>query len=83
MLENLHFHTGEEANDPDFAMKIVRSTGARYFIQDGFSLIHQARASTDAITVFVPGVAGFLVGREYGVILNATELPGIKSLLDA
>ena len=83
MLENLRFHTGEEVNDSDFAMKLVKSTGARYFVQEGCGIVWQAHASTDAITLYIPSVAGLLLERDYKTILRATELPGIKNLLDA
>lgn len=64
LLENLRFHPGEEANDYDFARQIADSTGARYFVQDGFGVVHRAHASTDAITYYIPAVAGFLVESE-------------------
>ena len=83
VLENLRFHAGEEANDSDFATKLVKSIGARYFVQEGCGIVWQAHASTDAITLCIPSVAGLLLERDYKAILRATELPGIKNLLDA
>ncbi len=35
LLENLRYHAEEEANDEQFAKKIVESTSAQVFIQDG------------------------------------------------
>ena len=74
LLENLRFFEGEEQNSSQFAKLIVRSTGARYFVQDGFGVVHRSHASTDAITQFVPAVAGLLLEREYlaltGAMLN-------------
>ena len=75
LLENLRFHPEETANDEDFARNLVTSTGARYFVQDGFSVIHRAHASTDAITHYIPGVAGFLVEREYDILTKAMKKP--------
>ena len=49
LLENLRFSPDEEANSEDFAHKIVESTSADVFVQDGFAVIHRAHASTDAI----------------------------------
>ncbi|HEU4830971.1 MAG TPA: phosphoglycerate kinase [Candidatus Saccharimonadales bacterium] len=75
MLENLRFYAQEEANDHDFAMNIVKSTGARFFVQDGFGVVHRAHASTDAIEMCVPGVAGLLLEHEYTTITRAMESP--------
>lgn len=75
VLENLRFNPEEEANDSDFARDLVRDTGARYFVQDGFGVVHRAHASTDAITQFVPSVAGLLLEREYTTITRAMKTP--------
>ncbi len=75
LLENLRYYPEEEANDEDFAHKIAQSTGARYFVQDGFGVVHRAHASTDAITHFIPSVAGLLLEREITTITNAMENP--------
>lgn len=75
LLENLRYYTEEEANDEAFAEKIAKSTGARYFVQDGFGVVHRAHASTEAITHFIPSVSGLLLEREYVTITNAMEKP--------
>lgn len=75
LLENLRYYAEEEANDEKFAEKIAKSTGARYFVQDGFGVVHRAHASTDAITHYIPGVAGLLLEREYVTITGAMEHP--------
>jgi phosphoglycerate kinase len=75
MLENLRFYTEEEADDQEFAKKIAWASGARYFVQDGFGVVHRAHASTHAITFFLPSVAGLLLEREYSTITNAMESP--------
>lgn len=75
VLENLRFHKEEEANDVDFAKQIAKSTSARYFVQDGFGVVHRAHASTSAITQFIPSVAGLLLEREYTTITSAMESP--------
>ncbi|MGY4893578.1 MAG: phosphoglycerate kinase [Candidatus Saccharimonadota bacterium] len=75
LLENLRYYPQEEANDQAFAEKIAKSTGARYFVQDGFGVVHRAHASTDAITQYVPSVAGLLLEREYVTISGAMEHP--------
>ena len=92
VLENLRFHPGEESNDYDFARSLVASTGARYFIQDGFNNAHNRHASTSAITAFVPSVAWLSLENDYLTILrviditrakNRINLPGVEVLLDA
>ncbi len=75
LLENLRYYPQEEANDQAFAEKIAKSTAARYFVQDGFGVVHRAHASTDAITQYVPSVAGLLLEREYVTISGAMEHP--------
>lgn len=75
LLENLRFYSQEEANDESFAQKIAKATAAHYFVQDGFGVVHRAHASTDAITRFLPGVAGLLLEREFDTITSAMEAP--------
>ncbi|HEX8390367.1 MAG TPA: phosphoglycerate kinase [Candidatus Saccharimonadales bacterium] len=75
LLENLRFHAEEEANDPVFAKALATSSGATYFVQDGFGVVHRAHASTDAITHYLPGVAGLLLEREVLAIHGALEKP--------
>lgn len=75
MLENLRFYPEEEANDPGFAEKIAKASQARYFVQDGFGVVHRAHASTDAITHFIPSVAGLLLEKEVKTISAAMERP--------
>lgn len=75
LLENLRFHAEEEADDHEFAKKIAAATGARYFVQDGFGVVHRAHASTHAITLCIPSVAGLLLEREYEIISHAMTEP--------
>lgn len=75
MLENLRFHPEEEANDHAFAHKIAKDSGGRYFIQDGFGVVHRDHASTSAITTCLPSVAGLLLEKEYLTITGAMEKP--------
>ena len=91
VLENLRFYPEEVLNDYNFARDIVKSTGARYFVQDALGVVHNKHASTDAITAFVPSVAGLWLKDDYMRVQNIkrlfgiiekSELPGIESLLD-
>lgn len=75
LLENLRFHAGEEANDATFAQLLAKDTGADYFVQDGFGVVHRAHASTDAITNYLPSVAGLLLEKEYLTITDAMAKP--------
>jgi phosphoglycerate kinase len=75
LLENLRYYKEEEANDATFAEKIAKSTGARYFVQDGFGVVHRAHASTEAITHCIPSVSGLLLEREYVTITEAMSSP--------
>lgn len=75
LLENLRFHPEEEKNDEAFARQIARDTKARYFIQDGFGVVHRAHASTSAITQFIPSVAGLLLQHEVETIATAMKTP--------
>lgn len=75
LLENLRFHAGEEANDPQFAELLVRDSGAQYFVQDGFGVVHRAHASTSAVTQYAMSVAGLLLEREWTAITDAMSHP--------
>ena len=75
VLENLRFHTEEEANDESFARALAADSGAKYFVQDGFGVVHRDHASTAAITLFLPSVAGLLLEKEYVSIVSAMRHP--------
>ncbi len=71
LLENLRFYKGEEENSQDFIKRIIDSTGAEVFIQDGFAVLHRAHASTSAVAEILPTAAGLLVEKE---ILNLEKV---------
>ncbi len=73
LLENLRFHQAEEDNDKDFAKEL--SELCDVFVQDAFGVVHRAHASTDAITKFVPSVAGLLLEQEVMVISETMSNP--------
>lgn len=75
LLENLRYYTEEEADDHDFAKNLAKHSQAKYFVQDGFGVVHRAHASTHAITLFLPSVAGLLLEREYVTITQSMENP--------
>lgn len=73
LLENLRYYKEEKANDHAFAKKL--SGFGQVFVQDGFGVVHRAHASTDAITQFLPSVAGLLLEREVTAIIDVMENP--------
>ena len=73
LLENLRFHAEEEKNDSDFAKQLAEL--AEVFVQDGFGVVHRAHASTEAVTHFLPSVAGLLLEREVDTITGVMENP--------
>ena len=73
LLENLRYHSEEEANDDGFASQLAKL--AEVFVQDGFGVVHRAHASTDAVTHHLPAVAGLLLAREVDTITNVMEAP--------
>lgn len=75
LLENLRFFTEEEADDEAFAKAIYQSVRPAFFVQDGFGVVHRAHASTQAITLYVPSVAGLLLEKEYQTISRAMQRP--------
>ena len=75
LLENLRYHAGEEANDTNFAKLLAVDSGAEYFVQDGFGVVHRAHASTSAVTQYLPSVAGLLLEKEYVAIRTSMDHP--------
>ena len=75
LLENLRYYPDEEENSLAFAKAITKSVRPNYFVQDGFGVVHRAHASTQAITLCVPSVAGLLLEKEYQTIARAMERP--------
>jgi 3-phosphoglycerate kinase len=73
LLENLRFHPQEEKNDEIFAGQLASL--ADIFVQDGFGVVHRAHASTDAVTKFLPSVAGFLLEKEVDTITDVMQNP--------
>ncbi|NET49573.1 MAG: phosphoglycerate kinase, partial [Merismopedia sp. SIO2A8] len=74
LLENLRFHAGEEANDPDFTQKLASL--ADVYVNDAFGTAHRAHASTEGVTHYLkPSVAGYLIEKELQYLQNAIENP--------
>lgn len=73
LLENLRFHKAEEKNVAEFAQQLA-SLGDLY-VNDAFGTAHRAHASTEGVTRYLPGVAGFLVEKEINFLGSALENP--------
>lgn len=73
LLENLRFHPEEEANDEEFAKKLVEYVDV--FVQDAFGVVHRAHASTDAVTRHKQSVSGLLLEKEFATITDVMESP--------
>ena len=79
LLENLRFHSGEEANDPEFAEALART--ADCFVMDAFAVCHRAHASTVGLPPLLPSAMGMLVEREVDALSKTLEIDdGAKPL---
>ena len=73
LLENLRFHPEEEANEPEFALKLAKL--ADIYVNDAFSAAHRAHASTDAIARLLPSAVGRLMQAELEALGSALGDP--------
>ncbi len=73
LLENVRFHPQEEQNDPEFARKLASL--ADLYVNDAFGTAHRAHASTEGVTKYIPGVAGFLMQKEIDYLGGALTNP--------
>ncbi|MCW8984980.1 MAG: phosphoglycerate kinase [Thermoanaerobaculales bacterium] len=79
LLENLRFHPGEKANDPDFAARLTEPYS--HYVNDAFGTAHRAHASVEAAARSYPRgrkAAGYLMEREVAAldrVVNDPEQP--------
>lgn len=73
LLENLRFHAGEEANDPEFVAGLAKL--ADLYVNDAFSAAHRAHGSIDGVARTLPAVAGRLMQAELEALTRALEHP--------
>lgn len=72
LLENLRFHPGEEANEPEFAQALAKL--ADVYVNDAFGTAHRAHASIAGITRYVAtAAAGFLMQAELEALGQALD----------
>jgi len=73
LLENLRFDPGEEANDPDFAARLIE--GFDLYVNDAFGASHRAHASIVGPPKVLPSAMGLLLQREVEVLLGLRTNP--------
>lgn len=73
VLENLRFHAGEKANDPDFAAALAGL--ADLYVNDAFGTAHRAHASTAGVPEHLPACAGLLIEKEMQNLSKAVHNP--------
>ncbi len=73
LLENVRFYKEETDNDPAFAKALASL--ADIYVSDAFGTVHRAHASTAGVAAYLPAVAGYLIGKELGVMGKALENP--------
>lgn len=73
LIENIRFHPGEEANDPEFAARLA-ALGDIY-VNDAFSAAHRAHASTEGVARHLPSCAGRLMQAELSALEGALSQP--------
>lgn len=73
LLENLRFHPGETANDPEFASALARL--GDLYVNDAFGAAHRAHASVVGVAERLPAVAGLLMEKELQALGGLVQDP--------
>ena len=74
LLENLRFHAGESANDPEFCAELARH--GDIFINDAFGTAHRSHASNVGIAKhFSHKGIGFLIEKELNFLSKIISKP--------
>jgi len=73
LLENLRFHSEEEANDEEFSKSLAGL--ADFYVNDAFGAAHRTHASTVGITKFLPSAWGFLLQKEIEYLQGVVNNP--------
>jgi len=73
LLENLRFHPGETANDPEFASALARL--GDLYVNDAFGAAHRAHASVVGVAERLPAVAGLLMEKELQALGGLVQVP--------
>ncbi len=73
LLENVRFHKGEKANDPEFIAELAKL--GDLYVNDAFSAAHRAHASTEGLAHVLPCAAGLLMESELKALDAALGSP--------
>ena len=73
LAENVRFHAGETANDPEFARALAAPGDV--FVNDAFGACHRHHASVVGIAEYLPAYPGFLVQSEVAALSGALQSP--------
>jgi len=73
LLENLRFHSEEEANDEEFSKSLAGI--ADFYVNDAFGAAHRTHASIVGITKFLPSAWGFLLQKEIEYLQGVVNNP--------
>ena len=73
LIENIRFHAGEEANDPEFAARLAKLGDV--YCNDAFSAAHRSHASTEGVAHLLPSCAGRLMQAELSALEAALSKP--------
>lgn len=74
LLENLRFHKGETANDPEFARQLASL--AEVYVNDAFAVSHRAHASVVGVPQLISDkAAGMLLQKEIDYFRRSMDEP--------
>ena len=74
LLENLRFHPGEEANDPEFAKQVAKL--GEVYVNDAFGTAHRPHASVVGFPALMGACCGgLLLKKEWEFLGKALENP--------
>ncbi len=73
LLENLRFHSEEEANDEEFSKSLAGL--ADFYVNDAFGAAHRTHASIVGITKFLTSAWGFLLQKEIEYLQGVVNNP--------
>ena len=73
LLENVRFHAGDEADDPEFAQKLAAH--GEVYVNDAFAASHRSHASVVGVAKYLPAYAGYLMLAELKALHQALDEP--------
>ncbi|HEX4774302.1 MAG TPA: phosphoglycerate kinase [Candidatus Saccharimonadales bacterium] len=73
LLENVRFHSEEEADDAQFAKQLASL--AEIYVNDSFAVDHHPAVSVTGIAKYLPAVSGLLLEKEMTTLTQVMEKP--------